>query len=130
MDIEAPENGTLIDIKVKEGEEVPPGTAICYIGEANESVQEEVDAPAAENSASPAVQPIKQNNKPAAAKKERIKISPVARKIAEKAGLDLKQLKGTGPGGRIVKDDVTKALAEPKKIGQSRFLSRKRRKPQ
>lgn len=44
-----------------------------------------------------------------------MKISPVARKIAEKAGLDLKQLKGTGPGGRIVKDDVTKALAEQKK---------------
>lgn len=57
-----------------------------------------------------------------------MKISPVARKIAEKAGLDLKQLKGTGPGGRIVKDDVTKALAEQKKIKQSLFRSRKRRK--
>ncbi|MGY2643244.1 acetoin dehydrogenase complex dihydrolipoyllysine-residue acetyltransferase [Bacillus inaquosorum] len=114
MEIEAPEKGTLIDIKVKEGEEVPPGTAICYIGDANESVQEEAKEPASEDSA-PLFQPVKQENKPAAAKKERIKISPVARKIAEKAGLDLKQLKGTGPGGRIVKDDVTKALAEQKK---------------
>ncbi|CAI6239964.1 acetoin dehydrogenase complex dihydrolipoyllysine-residue acetyltransferase [Bacillus subtilis] len=115
MEIEAPEKGTLIDIKVKEGEEVPPGTAICYIGDANESVQEEAGAPVAEDSVPQAVQPVKQENKPAASKKDRMKISPVARKIAEKAGLDLKQLKGTGPGGRIVKDDVTKALAEQKK---------------
>ncbi|MEC1543897.1 dihydrolipoamide acetyltransferase family protein [Bacillus halotolerans] len=110
MDIEAPEKGTLIDIKVKEGEEVPPGTAICYIGDANESVQEEAKEPAAEASTPP-----KQENKPANTKKDRLKISPVARKIAEKAGLDLKNLKGTGPGGRIVKDDVTKALSEQKR---------------
>ncbi len=69
MEIEAPEKGTLIDIKVKEGEEVPPGTAICYIGDANESVQEEASRPAAEDSVPQAVQPVKQENKPAASKK-------------------------------------------------------------
>ncbi|MCK8100641.1 2-oxo acid dehydrogenase subunit E2 [Bacillus sp. 2CMS4F] len=115
MEIEAPEKGTLIDIKVKEGEEVPPGTAICYIGDANESVQEETEEPAAEASRQANPQPPKQENKPANTKKDRLKISPVARKIAEKAGLDLKNLKGTGPGGRIVKDDVTKALSEQKR---------------
>lgn len=115
MEIEAPEKGTLIDIKVKEGEEVPPGTAICYIGNANESVQEETEEPAAEASRQANPQPPKQENKPANTKKDRLKISPVARKIAEKAGLDLKNLKGTGPGGRIVKDDVTKALSEQKR---------------
>lgn len=78
-------------------------------------MQEEASAPVAEDNMPQAVQPVKQENKPAASKKDRMKISPVARKIAEKAGLDLKQLKGTGPGGRIVKDDVTKALAEQKK---------------
>lgn len=92
-------------------------------------MQEEANEQAAEESEPLAVQPVKQENKPAAFKKERIKITPVARKIAEKAGLDLKQLKGTGPGGRIVKDDVTKALAEQKKIRLKRFLSRRRRKP-
>ncbi|QQF62083.1 2-oxo acid dehydrogenase subunit E2 [Bacillus mojavensis] len=115
MDIEAPEKGTLIDIKVKEGEEVPPGTAICYIGDVNESVQEEAKEPAAEASRQANPPPPKQENKPANTKKDRLKISPVARKIAEKAGLDLKNLKGTGPGGRIVKDDVTKALSEQKR---------------
>ncbi|MGQ5114082.1 dihydrolipoamide acetyltransferase family protein [Bacillus halotolerans] len=115
MEIEAPEKGMLIDIKVKEGEEVPPGTAICYIGDANESVQEETEEPAAEANRQAKPQPPKQENKPANTKKDRLKISPVARKIAEKAGLDLKNLKGTGPGGRIVKDDVTKALSEQKR---------------
>ncbi|MCG8398498.1 2-oxo acid dehydrogenase subunit E2 [Bacillus atrophaeus] len=115
MEIEAPERGTLIDIKVKEGEEVPPGTAICYIGDADESVQEETEEPAAEASRQADPQPPKHENKPANTKKDRLKISPVARKIAEKAGLDLKTLKGTGPGGRIVKDDVTKALSEQKR---------------
>ncbi|MCY9189416.1 dihydrolipoamide acetyltransferase family protein [Bacillus mojavensis] len=115
MEIEAPEKGTLIDIKVKEGEEVPPGTAICYIGDADESVQEETEEPAAEASRQADPQPPKHENKPANTKKDRLKISPVARKIAEKAGLDLKNLKGTGPGGRIVKDDVTKALSEQKR---------------
>ncbi|KYD00647.1 dihydrolipoamide acetyltransferase family protein [Bacillus atrophaeus] len=114
MEIEAPEKGTLIDIKVKEGEEVPPGTAICYIGDADESVQEETEEPAAEASRQADPQPPKHENKPLKTKKDRLKISPVARKIAEKAGLDVKNLKGTGPGGRIVKDDVTKALSEQK----------------
>ncbi|MFJ5794681.1 dihydrolipoamide acetyltransferase family protein [Bacillus atrophaeus] len=115
MEIEAPEKGTLIDIKVKEGEEVPPGTAICYIGDADESVQEETEEPAAEVSRQADPQPPKHENRPANTKKDRLKISPVARKIAEKAGLELKNLKGTGPGGRIVKDDVTKALSEQKR---------------
>ena len=41
----------------------------------------------------------------------RIRISPVARRMAEQAGLDLGMIDGTGPGGRIVKDDVEQAIA-------------------
>ncbi len=37
---------------------------------------------------------------------ERIKASPVARRIAEEAGIDLRQVQGTGPGGRIIKENV------------------------
>ncbi len=48
MEIEAPESGTLLHIKVKEGEGVPPGTPICYIGENGEEVREK-EAPAPEN---------------------------------------------------------------------------------
>ncbi|TYS29378.1 dihydrolipoamide acetyltransferase family protein [Bacillus pumilus] len=93
MEIESPAEGTILDIKVSEGEGVPPGTVICYIGEGNEQVEEKKEKD---------VQP-----KP---KKERKKISPVARKMANSANLDIDTLVGTGPGGRITKEDVLLAL--------------------
>ncbi|MCI4128460.1 2-oxo acid dehydrogenase subunit E2 [Bacillus haynesii] len=93
MEIESPANGTVLDIKVSEGEGVPPGTVICQIGNENEQTPESQ---------------TKQPDPP----KERIKISPAARKIAQSANLDIKTLKGTGPGGRITKADVLQALPD------------------
>lgn len=95
MEIESPVEGTILDIKVPEGEGVPPGTVICYIGEGNEQVKEKK---ARDNQSKP--------------KKERKKISPVARKMANSANLDIDTLVGTGPGGRITKEDVLHALPE------------------
>ncbi|HBU90455.1 MAG TPA: branched-chain alpha-keto acid dehydrogenase subunit E2 [Bacillus pumilus] len=95
MEIESPAEGTILDIKVSEGEGVPPGTVICYIGEGNEPVEEKK---ARDNQSKP--------------KKERKKISPVARKMANSANLDIDTLVGTGPGGRITKEDVLHALPE------------------
>ncbi|AOC57702.1 MULTISPECIES: dihydrolipoamide acetyltransferase family protein [Bacillus] len=95
MEIESPAEGTILDIKVSEGEGVPPGTVICYIGEGNEQVEEK-----------------KERDVQSKPKKERKKISPVARKIANSANLDIDTLVGTGPGGRITKADVLHALPE------------------
>ncbi|WP_406589784.1 dihydrolipoamide acetyltransferase family protein [Bacillus atrophaeus] len=112
MEIEAPENGTLLDIKVKEGEGVPPGTAICYIGEEGEALQEsENEKPEKEEQSSPQKTENKITRGIKQAAKNRVKISPVARKIAEKAGIPIETLEGTGPGGRIVKEDVLTALS-------------------
>ncbi|ABV61148.1 dihydrolipoamide acetyltransferase family protein [Bacillus pumilus] len=97
MEIESPAEGTILDIKVPEGEGVPPGTVICYIGEGNEQVEEK-----------------KEKGLPPKQKKERIKISPVARKIAQSANLDIHTLVGTGPDGRITKADVLRALPDEK----------------
>ena len=47
---------------------------------------------------------------------ERIRISPVARKMAEEQMLDITRIKGTGPDGRIVKEDIEKAIEEKKKV--------------
>jgi len=44
---------------------------------------------------------------------KRVKASPLAKKIAAEKGIDLSQVKGTGPGGRIVKEDVLNAKAAP-----------------
>ncbi|UQX47345.1 dihydrolipoamide acetyltransferase family protein [Bacillus velezensis] len=122
MEIEAPESGTLLHIKVKEGEGVPPGTPICYIGENGEEVREK-EAPAPEKAGKPQAEPEHIPAPKAGQKrKHRVKISPVARKMAEKAGLKVDTLNGTGPGGRIVKADVIKAMkteAEPQSSVQT-----------
>ncbi|MEH7794005.1 dihydrolipoamide acetyltransferase family protein [Bacillus safensis] len=97
MEIESPAEGTILDIKVPEGEGVPPGTVICYIGEGNEQIEEK-----------------KEKDLPPKQKKERKKISPVARKIAQSANLDILTLVGTGPDGRITKADVLRALPDEK----------------
>lgn len=48
------------------------------------------------------------------AEDKRVRISPLARKLAEEKGLDIAAIKGSGPGGRIVKDDVLAAEKAPK----------------
>ncbi|KKD40574.1 dihydrolipoamide acetyltransferase family protein [Bacillus sp. FSL L8-0167] len=102
MEIESPAEGTILDIKVPEGEGVPPGTVICYIGEGNEQVEEK-----------------KEKDLLPKQKKVRKKISPVARKIAQSANLDIHTLVGTGPDGRITKADVLRALPDEKENQQN-----------
>jgi len=43
---------------------------------------------------------------------ERVKVSPAARKLAEEYGIDIRSIKGTGPEGRITKEDVERAIEE------------------
>ncbi|MGU9541854.1 dihydrolipoamide acetyltransferase family protein [Bacillus cereus] len=110
-EIEAPADGTVLDIAVSEDEGVPPGTVICYIGKPNEKVEmQESTHVVEEKTSNIEVQNQEPNGKEVA--KQRIKISPVAKKIAESENLDIKALVGTGPGGRITKADVLKALEE------------------
>ena len=68
--------------------------------------------PEPEPTPDPAPEPITVSEPaPAAASSERIKASPLARKMAESSGVDLASVKGTGPGGRIVKKDIEAATA-------------------
>ena len=124
MEMEAFDEGILSKISVPEGGKAPVGSAIAILLEDGES--EEATAPSSAESA-PAALP---NTPPAAAKAlesaaatvnksqtpaptptdgERIKASPLAKKIAESEGVDLTAVSGTGPGGRIVKADVVAA---------------------
>ncbi|KZR59813.1 dihydrolipoamide acetyltransferase family protein [Pseudobacillus badius] len=117
MEIEAPASGSLLDIAVPEGEGVPPGTVIGYIGQPGEKVPEAetsvAEQPADKEIAATAMEETKPVSLSALTTRSRIKISPVARKIAESAGIDYTQLKGSGPGGRITKEDVEKAVPAP-----------------
>ncbi|SDM74196.1 pyruvate dehydrogenase E2 component (dihydrolipoamide acetyltransferase) [Fictibacillus solisalsi] len=117
MEIESPGEGILLEIAVEEGKGVPPGTPIAYIGQPDEKVvpgdaQNEAAASiAAEPEAEASVSPqVKEIPSPVRTPGDKVKISPVARKMAAEANLDILTLAGTGPGGRITKEDVQKAL--------------------
>ena len=118
MEWEATDDGVLKEIYVQEGGKVNVGERIAFIGGEGEEAKREEPAPAeAKKNAEPAPEkkaaPKAKEQKPAVEKSEssRVKVSPLARKIAEEKGLDLTSLKGTGPGGRIVEKDLESAGA-------------------
>ncbi|MBK5483024.1 2-oxo acid dehydrogenase subunit E2 [Peribacillus sp. TH16] len=116
MDIESPSEGTILNIAVPEGQGVPPGTVICYIGNPNENVL--VYEPVAEEIKPENHKKETQKNPdlpnlPISKNVDRVMITPVARKMAQAANLDIEKIQGTGPGGRITKDDVQKAIKRP-----------------
>ena len=113
QEVEAEAAGVLLRIAVSEGE-VPVGTTIAYIGEAGEQV---ADAKAEPEPAAEKPAPDEPEPTPAAAvaapperqEGERIKASPLARRLAREQEIDLAALTGTGPDGRIVAEDVERA---------------------
>ena len=113
IDVESPSEGTVLKITVPEGEGVPPGTVICYIGAPGEeidviNVKKEIQKPVEENGTVSKLQ--SESSITSKTIPGRVKISPVAKKMAEAAKLDIDKIPGTGPGGRITKEDVQEAL--------------------
>jgi len=111
QEVEAEADGVLLAITVREGE-VPVGRTIAVIGTPGETF--EVTAPAAPApAAAPAAPAPLEAAAPAAptANGDRIKASPLARRIARERGIELRGLAGTGPDGRIVAEDVERAAA-------------------
>jgi pyruvate dehydrogenase E2 component (dihydrolipoamide acetyltransferase) len=124
VEIEAPADGVLVQQSAQVGDSLKEGAVIGQIGAAGEAAEAQpAAAPAAASaSAAPKLPPVstpapaKSNGAPqpppAPAAEEDgnlpdgVKASPVARKIAADKGIDLHRVKGTGPGGRIVKEDV------------------------
>ncbi|MFE4144065.1 dihydrolipoamide acetyltransferase family protein [Peribacillus sp. YIM B13472] len=110
MDIESPAEGTILNIAVQEGQGVPPGTVICHIGNPNEEIV--IDDHVAEQTQSKFAEQEKPKTKesPILPMGDRLMITPVARKMAQAANLDIEKIQGTGPGGRITKEDVQKVI--------------------
>jgi pyruvate dehydrogenase E2 component (dihydrolipoamide acetyltransferase) len=112
MAYESDVEGTLSEVLVQEGETVPIGAPIARIGEGGEErasppQQEAKSAPPEEQARTATVAPAEAP--PDVGDGHRPKASPVARRIAREKGLDLAQIHGSGPGGRIVKADVEQA---------------------
>ena len=138
QEVEAEASGVLLKIAVQEGE-VPVGQTVAVIGEEGEDVPQaeepeaeeaEVDeTPQEEGSRAPERDAEREEGAEASAAREpsseqvtevrepqrngRVKASPLARRIARERGIDLAQLRGTGPDGRIVAEDVERAEIAP-----------------
>jgi pyruvate dehydrogenase E2 component (dihydrolipoamide acetyltransferase) len=145
MELESFFSGTLIHIGVKEGA-VPVDGIIAIIGDPSDDVQkllaeaqsdtngggEKAEAPSEAPAPTPASAPSNDNKpapaaapapSPAAPTDDRIKASPLAKKMAADAGIDLNTVQGSGEGGRIVKRDVEEARNRPAASQQSLSVS-------
>lgn len=113
MDLEAFASGILRKILVQNGETVESGKLLGVIGEADEDITEALSdtiMSAAATSAKPAaVTATSPATSPMPTEESRIIASPRAKALAAKRGVDLSTVTGTGPGGRIVEEDVVKA---------------------
>ena len=119
-EVESPADGVVLKIAVGAEEERPIGTPLVLLGSADEQLSESdlqqllgdiaSAAPAdAAPSPAPAPAPVVAAAPRAAASGERVKISPIARKLCDELGIDPAAVTGTGPGGRITREDVEKA---------------------
>jgi pyruvate dehydrogenase E2 component (dihydrolipoamide acetyltransferase) len=131
MEMEAFDEGTLSEVYVSDGQTVQVGQKLALLLGAGESkpadsksadskpsapaskqsdAQKKPDtdkkAPQTKQPESPAPEPVKTAE---AESGQRVKASPLARKVAAELGVQLEDLSGSGPGGRIVRDDVVSA---------------------
>lgn len=101
--------GYLKKILVPEGQEVPVDTLIAYIGEKDDEVPAEPPAGEGIPAASASAQPVQAAAKGGAPRGGTLNASPLARRLAAELGVDLSTVTGSGPDGRISKEDVLAA---------------------
>ena len=133
QEVEAEASGVLLKILAGEGEEIEVGKAIAVIGEQGEEVPAgeaedptEVSEDDAQEEGSPAPErederergreeapegPSEPEQSVESTNGGRVKASPLARRIARERGIELSAVRGTGPEGRIVAEDVERASA-------------------
>ncbi len=109
MEVESPADGVLSAILAEAGAVVPIGQPIAYLAPSGAAPSE---APITAGSAAPAPQPSSTTATAAAdAAASAPRATPIAEKIAAEHGIDLRQVKGTGRGGQITRQDVEAHLA-------------------
>jgi 2-oxoglutarate dehydrogenase E2 component (dihydrolipoamide succinyltransferase) len=110
-EVPAPASGVLLKIYIPEGETVQAGTLLAAIGEQGETPPEAPEAapaakPVSKEQPEPAVEKLPQQPVSAGRSEDLGFISPVVARIAAEHDLDLRQVSGSGRGGRITKKDV------------------------
>lgn len=117
VEVESYIEGTVLELLVEAGSWVPIGAPIAVVGEAGEVYDLAALGVATEEEAAPASAPVQPAAAPAPAPEQPadengrglpggVKASPLARRVAEERGVDIRQVPGSGPGGRIVRTDV------------------------
>ena len=94
VDVEAPAGGVLLRIDAPVDREYPVGATLAWIGDAGDALPDRTD----ETIAAPQAVSGEQ------------RVTPVARRLAERHRVDADRIEGTGPGGRVTKEDVRRAI--------------------
>jgi pyruvate dehydrogenase E2 component (dihydrolipoamide acetyltransferase) len=138
LEIEAFHEGTLVKILAETGQSVKVGSVIAKVGEKGETVAATTPIASATTPpmsaapptvSSPAATPVGAvpATQYASSESDRVKISPLAKNVAESFGVDYANLSGSGEGGRITKRDVEqvigRAVAATDVVGQPRQQS-------
>ncbi len=138
MELESYDDGVLLHIGVKDGDSVPVDGVIAIIGEKGEDVDEilkdiENDTSSVDNSEEVNETPIEKEievkvetpapapapeEKNISSNDERIKASPLAKKLADEKGIDLSNISGSGDGGRIIRKDIEEYKGIPAKTAE------------
>lgn len=119
FDEEAKVEGTLLEIYFDEGDDVPVLATVCVIGQEGEDISEFLpsDASAEEEVVSEGQQSVAESqggtdieSGAVVPEGDSIKISPRARNLAERVGVDYRQATPTGPHGRIIERDIRQLM--------------------
>ena len=103
-ELEAPVSGVVAHVMVPEGTTVDVGTIVVVIGEPGESV------PRPETTRSPAAPRARRAVARTGERGTSAQVTPVARRLASQHNVNLNQVSGSGPGGRITEEDVQRAM--------------------
>ncbi|MEO6901738.1 MAG: 2-oxo acid dehydrogenase subunit E2 [Bacteroidia bacterium] len=144
MEFESFQNGVVLYIGVEEGKNIPVDAIIAILGKGGEDVSAIIAADKNKTETASTKQnsiedkteavPTKKSDIPAAKQQvvvhgvnsERMRISPLARKIADEKGINPQMLKGTGDNGRIIKRDIdkykTSGIGMPAVVGVESFI--------
>ena len=133
MDMEVYAKGTVLHLIIEEGNAVPVDGAIAVVGAPGEDFQallaNKASAPAATATTEVTPSATLNNVSPAApvsattSHDERLKASPLAKKIAEDKGINLSNVVGSGENGRIVKKDLENASSAPASVATTAVSS-------
>jgi pyruvate dehydrogenase E2 component (dihydrolipoamide acetyltransferase) len=100
-ELESIAEGTILKILVSEGAKLEQGTVIAYVGNEGETVPE--------IKAEPDLTRSTNLSESLGSKNDNLNVPPLIRNLAKNFGVDISSVAGTGPGGRITKEDVMKA---------------------